>query len=217
MLPLLGGLNLKKLVNYIFILAIIINSVSLIWFILGASGFFMRGFDLIMTVLFMYLGIPSIILLIVSVILLYKYKKDSMIVITTKFLLLVIFMVLAYNLYISVDKYGWLEPRIFSEEIKQTEDKKYEYKIELVNMFQKNSYARLYMRGMETNDIKYISLDINTRDIGGFSMDEIIIWGNLVPTEVNDIYLLYTTESFPFAKNQYLIDVNMKKSEKYKE
>jgi len=210
----LGGHTLKKLFDYIFIVAIVLNLGSLVWFILGASSFFMRGFDLVMTVLFMYLGVPSLLLLIISMILLYRNKNRSRKLTIIKFILSIIFMILAYNLYNSVDNYGWLQTRIHSESIKLSEDNKYEYKIELVNMFQKNSFARLYMKNVQTEEIVYISLDVDTRHIGGFSMDQVNNWGNLIATQVEDQYILYTNEKFPFPVGSYLVDVKRNSSEK---
>lgn len=162
----------------------------------------------------MFLGIPSILLLVFSVILLVKNKNGSKILITIKCFLIIAFILLGYNLYKPVDEYGWLQPRIHSETLKITDDNKYEYKIELVNMFQRNSLARLYMKNIQTEEAIYISLDINTRNIGGFSMGQDNNWGHLTNTQVDEQYILYTTEEFPFPINRYLVNVKKNQSEK---
>lgn len=205
---------MKKLIEYIFIIAIVFNLGSLIWFILGASAFFMRGLDLIMTVLLMYLGIPSLLLLTASIVILFKKKLRNNRLFIIQCILIIALILFGYNLYKSVDEYGWLQTRTYSETIKTTEDSKYEYKLELINMFQRNSYARLYMKNVQTEEISYISLDIKTRDIGGFSMGQEVHWGELDYTEVEGQYLLYITEEFPFPMDRFLIDVNTNTSEK---
>lgn len=213
MLLILGGHMMKKLIEYIFIVAILFNLGSLIWFILGASAFFMRGLDLIMTVLLMYLGIPSLLLLTVSIVILFKKTLGNNRLFIIQCILIIALILFGYNLYKSVDEYGWFQTRTYSETIKTTDDSKYEYKIELVNMFQRNSYARLYMKNVKTEEISYISLDINTRDIGGFSMRQEVHWGELKYTEVEGQYLLYITEEFPFPMDRFFIDMNKNTSE----
>lgn len=50
----------------IWMVPILINIAALIWFILGSTGGFQRGQDLIETVILMVCGIPSIIIVLIS-------------------------------------------------------------------------------------------------------------------------------------------------------
>lgn len=45
---------------------IFVNAVALIWFVLGSTGGFQRGQDLIETVILVVCGIPSIIIMLIS-------------------------------------------------------------------------------------------------------------------------------------------------------
>lgn len=53
-------------------LAILINLSGVLWFILGSTANFQRGIDLISTVILIYAGIPSILLIVMSAILLFE-------------------------------------------------------------------------------------------------------------------------------------------------
>ncbi len=91
---------------------------------------------------------------------------------------------------------------------KRTDDRQFKYCIELVNLFQKNSSARLYLKNLQSADELYISLDLPVRDIGGLMPDK--YFSHLEPTADSNIYKLVTTNESPFPKIEFEIHIKEK-------
>ncbi|MMZ57822.1 hypothetical protein D1872_197750 [compost metagenome] len=53
-------------IKIIWIVPILINIAALIWFILGSTGGFQRGHDIVASAVLIVFGIPSIIILLIS-------------------------------------------------------------------------------------------------------------------------------------------------------
>ncbi len=59
-------------IRYIWIFSIIVNILSLVWYILESTTYFQRGLDLLSTVILIFMGIPSSLLSLGSILLLKK-------------------------------------------------------------------------------------------------------------------------------------------------
>lgn len=111
---------------------------------------------------------------------------------------------------------GWIYDEISRDPIISTTDGKYEYSVELINLFQKNSRERLYLMNLRTGEIIYIGIDINDDEIHGIrdrSGDD-WKWALLIPTEVPDNYELTTTDYLPVKKKKLLIDIKHKTAQR---
>jgi hypothetical protein len=204
-----GGGLLLQLLRGIWVLAILINLCALLWFVLGSTANFQRGIDIITTVILMYVGIPSCILIIISIILLIK-KWPS----TLNFSVIVVIFIILTMLSLSptlikyVNTSGWLTENIRTDTLQRTEDGKYEYQLELVNLYQKNSYARLYLNSISTDQELRIPLEMDVYEIVGISIGKVNYWIRLEQTNDPNIYTLRTTKDFPLQDKEYDIDVN---------
>ncbi|WP_064200873.1 hypothetical protein [Brevibacillus brevis] len=192
----------------IWIITILVNLSGVIWFVLGSTANFQRGIDLISTVILLYLGIPSILLIVVSSFLLLKKWSPSRWWEFIGVLIIIIAMLLMTpHLYKNVETNGWLTEKIRTDSIQQTPDGRFEYCMELINLFQKNSSARLYLKNTQTLEEIRIHLEFPTKEITGVSWGDVNYFVKLEPTTNSNIYILNTTEEFPFPNEKYEINI----------
>ncbi|TQK53651.1 hypothetical protein FB479_109128 [Brevibacillus sp. AG162] len=194
--------------NITWIITVFVNLSGLIWFVLGSTASFQRDLDLISTVLLVYLGIPTIILCGLSFYLLYKKWSP------TKWweaigvsLLMIAMLFMTPQFYKNVDTSGWLTDKVQTDSIQQTSDHRFEYCIELINLFQKNSTARLYLKNINTLEEVRIPLELPTKEVVGITWSSVNYFIKLEPTADSNIYLLTTTEGLPLATEKYEINV----------
>ena len=177
----MGGYTVKM--KLIWILALSVSVITLLWFLLGITGNFQRmSGGLGMIVILPAIWAPAVIFTIISTILLKKHwycveNKGSV-----GLILAIVAVSVGILLAPMVDIRGWLVPKIDIEKLKTTSDSQYEYQVELINKFQKNSSMRLYVKNASTLKEVRIPLDYNTRDISGFSGDG---WGESGKTYPN--------------------------------
>lgn len=196
-------------VKIVWLFAIIVNIVSLIWFLLGSTANFQRPLDLINTVTLITVWVPSLLLVVLSTILFIKGWVASNFKHIGVWLILLALLFFAVPLFKGVNTEGWLYDHITSDPIKITSDGEFEYRTELINLFQKNSRERLYLRNVSTGREMYIPIDINTTEIYGIWVREgdDWMWALLSPTDVPNQYELTTTEILRVPKNKFLIDI----------
>jgi hypothetical protein len=189
-----------------WILAIILNLVSMIWFLLGTTANFQRSLDLVGTVTLIFCWIPSLLIVYLSINALIKESSPTNFRVL---ILIIVLLILAVNLFKAVNTTGWLYDDITSDPIKTTTDGKYEYRTELVNLFQKNSRAQLYLRNVSNEQEIYIPLEVNTNEIHGIevSSTEDWMWAVLSKSNLPDHYELTTTEKLPVPQKRFLINI----------
>lgn len=206
---------LLYIIRIIWILAILIDLSAVIWFIFGSTANFQREIDLVSTVIFVYFGIPSILLIIVSLILLIKGWIPTTVWGTVAVSIIILCMLsLSPTLFKNVNTSGWLSENIEVDTLQITEDGKYEYQIELINLFQKNSHARLYIKSSSTGEEMRIPLEIPVNNIRVLSKGKVNRWISLEVTSEADKYIVHTTSNFPLPYEQYKVDVKKKESVK---
>lgn len=183
-------------IKVIWITAIVAVFLSMTWFLLGSTAFFQRGIDLVTTCVFVWVWTPALICIAVSIKLLKKGWMPSSILAQICLLLVIIILsiIFSYTLLTNVNTKGFLTEDITKNEIVQvTADGKYEYQIELINLFQKNSSARLCVKDVSTGEETAIAVDINTRKVGAV-VPGLFAWGEMTPTDKGNLYILTTTE-----------------------
>jgi membrane-bound ClpP family serine protease len=193
--------------KWLWILAVIINLSGVIWFILGSTANFQRGIDLITTVIMIGLVTPSLLLIVLSVILLVKRWSSQRIGIIGIFVLIISMLLLTPLLYKNVNTSGWLTERVMTDSMQITTDGHYEYCIEIINIFQRNSYARLYLKDITKAEEKRIRLSLPIYEIHGIGIERVNYWIKLEPISKADTYILHTTEDFPLSGERFEIDV----------
>jgi hypothetical protein len=194
----------------VWILATILCAISVIWYLLGSTANFQRSIDLVTTFIFIYLWIPSLILVVISTTLLLRgWNPSSIKSYVILWIIILIVIQFSLTLYKGVNTTGWLNDHIRSDPLKITSDGKYEYRIELINLFQKNSRERLYVRNVSTGEEIYITVEINTDEVHGIREinGDDWAWGVMNPTDVPDHYELNTTKTLPVPQKRFLIDL----------
>lgn len=192
----------------LFVVMIISGVVSFTWFLLGSTAYFQRDMDIIGNLYFWGAGIPVLLFCLVFTIILIKgwTPKDGIdyigigvgIVLTT---------LISAALIQSVNTYDWAKEKIYSDTLKTSADGKYEYRIDLINLFQKNSYAQLYLKDISTGEEKYIPTEIQTGRIKTLAYGGINHWVKLEPTEKAFHYILYTTNELRIPEERFEIDL----------
>lgn len=200
----------------LILIAIIIFSVSsFVWFLLGSTAYFQRGMDIIGTTTFLGAGIPILLFAVLFTILLIKgWTPTSGGDYVGICVVLVISTILSVALIQSVSTNGWAKEKVESDSIKVTDDEKYEYRIDLINLFQKNSHARLYLKDIGSGEEMYIPVDIQTRKIVVLGVSEVNHWVMLETTKDASHYVMYTTEDLGLPEEKFEIDIRAGTSNK---
>ncbi|MFK4305310.1 hypothetical protein ABH892_005495 [Paenibacillus sp. RC254] len=198
----------------IWMVPILINIAALIWFILGSTGGFQRGQDLIETVILMVCGIPSIIIVLISLTYIWQGWAPFS---GMKYIVSVLFMAsllfFSYHLVEGTPTRGWLYDNVDSDPVRLTSDQKYEYRIDIINPFQRNSREQLHLKNISTGEEKNIAISIikeNKGYSGGDGNDW--SWGILKPTKVPNQYELSTLDEhnrgrYGMDPRVFLIDI----------
>lgn len=193
----------------ILLIAIVIFSVSsFVWFLLGSTAYFQRGMDIIGTTYFWGAGIPVLLFAVVFTILLIKgWAPTSGIDYVGIGVALVLTILISAALIQSVNIHGWAKEKIRSDSLKTTADSKYEYRIDLINLFQRNSNARLYLRDIGSGEEMYIPVDIQTHKIVVLRVGKVNHWILLEPTDEPSRYFLSTTGDLGIPEEKFQIDI----------
>ncbi len=199
---------MKLWLRAIMVLILIEGLTSVLWFLFGATAFFQRGMDLIATAYFGGLAIPMLILIGLFAYLLFKKwiprnKEQRMLLYTTCAIHTLFAAVLLGSLY----TYGWTKEYRERDTLKMTDDQKYEYQLELVHLFQRNSYAQLHLRNMESDARSSIRVDIHTNKIVVLGVGNVNNWVELKSTATHEKYILRTTEDLGIPEESFMIDV----------
>lgn len=204
-----------KLIKALWIVAVLINLSAVTWFILGSTANFQRGVDLISTVIFSYFGIPSFLLIILSITLLLKGWSPSSTRGTIGVLIIIVGMLsLSPALFKNVSTSGWLEEKVTTDTLQITSDNTYEYQLEIINLFQKNSYARLYLKSTSTGEEIRIPLDIPVKEMAVLFVEKNYHLITLEATSEEEFYILHPTSKLPFPDEIYKIDLKKREAVK---
>jgi len=200
----MGERSLRRLL----IPVIIFNASSFIWFLLGATAFFQRGLDIVGTSVLCFEGIPVLLFFgLFAILLIKRWTPTRRGQYISFFTGLVVSILLSVALIQSVNTYGWAEERIYSDTLKITPDQKYDYRIDIINAFQKNCYAQLYLKDVDSGKELYIPVDIQTRKIVGLVVGKVNHWVMLEPTDNSfQRYILYTTRELGIPEEKFKID-----------
>ncbi|ASA19812.1 copper transporter family protein [Paenibacillus donghaensis] len=193
----------------ILLLVIVVLSVSsFVWFLLGSTAYFQRGMDIIGTTNLWGGGIPVLLFAVLFTVLLIKgWAPTSGLDYVGICIVIVLATALSAGLIKSVSTNGWADEKIKSDSIQITDDKKYEYRIELINLFQRNSHARLYLKDVGTEVETYIPMEIQTRKIVVLRESQVNHWVELEAIDNASHYILYTTKDLGIPEEKFKIDI----------
>lgn len=191
------------------VVVILVNASSFFWFILGSTAYFQRGMDILGTTYFVGVGVPVLVCVILVTLLLFKgWTPTGGRQYTAVFIGVLGSVLLSVVLIQSVNTHGWAKEKIQSDTLKNTTDSKYEYRIDFINLFQRNSNARLYLKDVDSGKEIYIPVDIQTNKIIVLGVRDVNHWVRLEPTDIASQYHLYTTKDLRnLPEEKFKIDV----------
>jgi hypothetical protein len=165
--------------------------------------------DILGTTYFWGGAIPVLLFTILFTILLIKgWSPTSGGQYTTLFIGGLVSVLLSAALIQSINTHGWAKEKIESDTVKVTQDNKYEYRIDLINLFQRNSHARLYLKDVGSGKVIYIPVDIQTNKIKGLRVGKVNHWVRLEPLDIESQYILYTTKDLGrLPEEKFKIDI----------
>lgn len=200
---------MKVLLRFLIVLVILFSVSSFVWFLLGATAYFQRGMDIIGTTYLWGAGIPVLLVVIVfTVLLINGWTPTSRLGYVGLCVGLGLTILASAALIQSVDTQGWANEKIESDSLKTTTDGKYEYRIDLINLFQRNSNAQLYLRDVDSGKEKYVPVNIMTSKIVGLSVGKVNHWVFLEPTDEPSRYILSTTKELGIPEEKFEIDIS---------
>lgn len=201
------------LLRLFLIVVITFSASSLVWFLLGATAYFQRGMDIIGTAYLVGPGILVLLLVFLFSMLLLKgwipRSKGDYVGICIGLLFSILISVALIQ---SVSTNGWANEKIRSDTLKMTADQKYEYRVDLINLFQRNSNARLYLKDISSQEEMYIQTEIQSRKIVGLKVSKINHWVKLEPTDNSSLYILHTTAALGIPLEKYEINIETRTS-----
>ena len=165
--------------------------------------------DIVGTFYLLIVGIPVLLLAILFTVFLIKGTVPTSGVHYIGICLgLILSLILSAILIHGVNSSGWAKEKLESDSPKITADGKYEYHIDLINLFQRNSKARLYLRNVSTGEEKFIPINIQTRKIKTLAVGKVNHWVLLEPTDIDSQYILYTTKDLGrLPEEKFKIDI----------
>lgn len=197
------------LFRVLLVVVILLSALSFFWFILGSTAYFQRGMDILGTTYFVGAGIPVLVCAILLTVLLFKgWTPTGGGQYTAVFIGVLGSLLLSAVLIQSVNTHGWAKEKIQSDTLKITTDNRYEYRIDFINLFQRNSNARLYLKDLDSGKEIYIPVDIQTNEIVVLGVSKVNHWVRLEPTDIAYQYHLYTTKDLrDLPEEKFKIDV----------
>lgn len=194
---------------------IIFSAFSFVWFLLGSTAYFQRGVDIIGTTYLWGAGVPVLLFAVVFTILLIKeWTPTSGVDYVGICVGVGLSILLSAVLIQSVNTHGWTNEKIRSDTLKISADGKYEYRVDLINLFQRNGHARLYLKNVSTGEETYITTEIQVRKIKTLAVGEVNHWIKLEPTDNVSHYILNTTKELGIPEEKFEIDIATRTSRK---
>ncbi|ODP30224.1 hypothetical protein PTI45_00294 [Paenibacillus nuruki] len=180
----------------IWIIAITINVLSLLWLVVGSTANFQSSMDIVARYTLFSVGIFSIILISLSIFYLIKTKKQNIGIAGCAVALVFSLFLLgcsSMNQEGVVDK-EWFRDSVNKDPIKSTTDGKYDYRLKIINRGQKNVRQQLYVKELATKQEKYIDIPIKMEPSYGYSLGTgDWAWARLKNTDHINEYILTTT------------------------
>lgn len=203
---------MSTLIIVLFSFMILLNAAMLFWFTYNATAYFQRGMDIIGTSILGMAGFPLILISILFIMFIFRRRKRKGRIKYIEVVVAFLSIMFSGCLLIITNDSQWAETRVTSDAVRITTDNRYEYRLDLVNMFQRNAYTRLYLKNTADEEEIYIPVDIELSDIVVISMGDEIQWSVLESTGNPSQYILSTTDDFPVPEKRFDINVESKTS-----
>jgi len=202
-----GEYEMHISIKMIWIISIIAVALSMIWFVIGSTAFFNRNIN---TFILTFVWIPALIFVSFSIFILKKNPFPENMKISVQIIiisLIVIFSIGFTMTHIAAgNARGGIRTQIARDWIQVTTDGKYEYRIEVVNQFQRNNRVRLYVKSISTDEEMLIPIYIQKNEQPWMSGGE----GSIhPPPETLPSWALSSTMISSESENIYILTTNI--------
>lgn len=104
---------------------------------------------------------------------------------------------------------GWLYDSVNRDPIKYTVDRKYDYRLEIINRGQKNVRQQLYLKELSTGKEQYINIQIKMEPSYGYSLGTgDWAWARMKNTDHINEYILTTTSELGVPIQSFEINID---------
>ena len=178
----------------ILVIITIISILAVARWIFNTTSGFNREFDLMNTIILVVFLVPLGLAIIFAVIQLIRIGVTPESVLSKATVIVLCAIMAPLSLAITFVPFlspGPIRDYIYADSIRPTDDGLFEYRLELINAFQRNASARLFVRDLNSEEEMYIPIDILDGSLGGFSIPhgQSFLWGRLEPSEVSGQYI----------------------------
>lgn len=177
------------------------------WMLLGYTANFQRTPDLVGSVTLFMIALPLLLLSIFAFITAFHPNMQRLL--PLKWLLLAVtgvMLITAWNDARTITPSGWLTENVKSDTLKITEDDRYMYQMEVVNRYQRNDYARLFIEKRQSGLEQRIPLELSTAEI-----NDIVLsgsdWGKMTAQQGDYIFMLSPTDAVSEATWRFEVDL----------
>jgi hypothetical protein len=166
-------------------------------FLIGSTSFFTRGIDLVETFIYLFIWVPALGFVILLIVLLKKKKlpKKMILQIISFPVVTLLSLFFVVNFIVYTNTAGWLTPNIRTDYVQITCDGKYEYQLEIINLFQRNSRVRLHIKDLSSQKEMTLPLSFSIREIRGITIPHTPFhWITMESTDTPGQYIAWTTD-----------------------
>ena len=174
------------------------------WFFSSTAGF-NRGLDLVQMVTAIIYITPLFVVVVISLIVFAKtgFNSEKNLPKAPVIVLSVIMAVISLTItFAPTVAPGPVRTSVWADSLRQTDDGLFEYRFELLNAFQRNASARLFVRDLATNEEMYIPINIPNISYAGPSTRRNIsfLWARMMASEVSGEYILTMPAGRPWSQ-----------------
>ena len=179
---------------------------------MGTTANFQRiSLDLVSIVFMVLHWFPTLVLMIIVMIMSIKFRDTVPYTVVSIFLTCILLFSSVQLLQSqTIITRGWGTERVISSQLQTTSDMRFEYRLDLINVFQRNSSARLFLRDIETGEVKNIALPMDTSRIAVISdMSIPSRWITMEPADTSYLYIVTTENELERQLNAetYKVDI----------
>ena len=193
----------------ILVIALFLGIIAAFSIILGDTAGFNRTWSLSGRFLFYFVGTPLILLSLICLFWIFmKFIPKTMFQYIFSFIIIGILLILSPIVISKINLYGWIIDVVTSDSLRITDDGFFEYRIEIVNQFQRNSSLKIFINDMNLNKDISILLDIYPDKVSSIvfrDYNQNFLWGRMYFKEELNKYILeipvYTNSDYIYINN----------------
>ena len=201
----------QKITASILVTITIINTLAILRWIYGMTSGFNRIPDLIQTILIVIAVVPLLAMVIISIAFTASVKTSKKETRYVAPIVLGVFTALIAGYILSIPMNT--DDRVVGDTMRPTDDGLFEYRVEIINPFQRNTRIRVLVREESSQEEILIYLNIPAREIGGHTdISGNTIWARMESLGMEGQYVLRFPAGLSF-RNIYINGISYRTRE----